>query len=282
MKNHYFTLGLKLFSKAELVKSQYRKLAKLYHPDKNPNNALAEERFKQIANAYDTLSSTEKKAAYDLQLKGGQPISFKIDPEIVRARREKEREALKIHELETRYFKYQKSFFNINIRLGISIFFLGFLSASFISNYFMNYEDLSAAILQAFKGLVYAVFIFVFIDALYLKLAFSQLKKPKRYTALKISSIAFLCLFLGVPFASSIFAHLRKELLLQYHHLDTKILMHSFNEIEGEYTLQFYANYEKYTVKVSHEGIDPQQMNVARIIYYPSDPRLCKLVKQSP
>jgi|GEM_PF-2768069 len=282
MANHYFTLGLKQFSNAELVKNQYRKLAKLYHPDKNPNNPVAEERFKQIASAYSVLSNPEKKVAYDFQLRGGQSTSVKIDPAIIFARRQREREALKIHELETRYFKYQNSFFSINVRLGTAIFFLGFLSASFISNYFMNYEDISAAMMQAFKGLVYAGFIFLFVDAFYLKLAYNQLKKPLKHTALKMSSIAFVFLFLGVPIICSFAAHLRKEILLQYQYLDTKILRHSFNETEGEYMVEFYANYEKYSIKISHEEIDPRQMDYAKIIYYPSDPRLCKLVKLQP
>ena len=47
------------------IKSAYRKLAKQYHPDKNKGDSKAEEKFKQVAEAYDTLGDTKKRAAYD-------------------------------------------------------------------------------------------------------------------------------------------------------------------------------------------------------------------------
>ena len=47
------------------IKSAYRKLAKQYHPDKNKGDIKAEEKFKQIAEAYDTLGDAKKRAAYD-------------------------------------------------------------------------------------------------------------------------------------------------------------------------------------------------------------------------
>jgi len=61
----YTTLGLKRDATAVQIKSAYLKLAKKHHPDVNPGNAKAEERFKTISAAHDLLSDTEKRARFD-------------------------------------------------------------------------------------------------------------------------------------------------------------------------------------------------------------------------
>jgi molecular chaperone DnaJ len=61
----YDTLGLKKGASQDEIKKAYRKLAAKYHPDKNPGDASAEERFKEVQNAYDTLSDPDKRKAYD-------------------------------------------------------------------------------------------------------------------------------------------------------------------------------------------------------------------------
>jgi len=64
-KNYYEILGVSKESSSDDIKKAYRNLAKLYHPDKNPNNSEAEENFKQVSEAYETLSDPEKKNRYD-------------------------------------------------------------------------------------------------------------------------------------------------------------------------------------------------------------------------
>jgi len=61
----YLTLKIPETATDEEIKKAYRKLAKEYHPDKNPNNKAAEEYFKEVNNAYEILSDPIRKAAYD-------------------------------------------------------------------------------------------------------------------------------------------------------------------------------------------------------------------------
>lgn len=71
MKDYYKVLGLERGASTEEIKKTYRKLAIQYHPDKNPGNQAAEEKFKELAEAYDTLSNAEKRKEYDAFLASG-------------------------------------------------------------------------------------------------------------------------------------------------------------------------------------------------------------------
>ena len=64
-RDYYEVLGVSRNSSAEEIKKAYRKIAIKYHPDKNPGDAAAEEKFKEAAEAYDALGNAEKKAKYD-------------------------------------------------------------------------------------------------------------------------------------------------------------------------------------------------------------------------
>jgi molecular chaperone DnaJ len=61
----YKTLGVSKKATGEEIKKAYRKLARQYHPDRNPGDAAAEEKFKEISAAYDVLSDPEKRKEYD-------------------------------------------------------------------------------------------------------------------------------------------------------------------------------------------------------------------------
>jgi curved DNA-binding protein len=64
-KDYYAALGLEKTAGADQIKKAYRKLAMKYHPDKNPDDKKAEDRFKEITEAYAVLSDPEKKQQYD-------------------------------------------------------------------------------------------------------------------------------------------------------------------------------------------------------------------------
>lgn len=64
-RNYYEILGVGRDASIEEIKKVYRKLARQYHPDLNPGNKEAEEKFKDIGEAYEVLSDTNKRAQYD-------------------------------------------------------------------------------------------------------------------------------------------------------------------------------------------------------------------------
>ncbi|MBT8328173.1 MAG: DnaJ domain-containing protein, partial [Desulfofustis sp.] len=65
IKDYYTILGVTPDSDEEQIRSQYRKLAMRYHPDRNPDAPQAEERFKEIAEAYGVLTDPQKRSQYD-------------------------------------------------------------------------------------------------------------------------------------------------------------------------------------------------------------------------
>ena len=64
-RDYYEILGIDRTASVEEIKRSYRKLAVKYHPDKNPGDHSAEERFKELGEAYDVLMDDQKRAAYD-------------------------------------------------------------------------------------------------------------------------------------------------------------------------------------------------------------------------
>ena len=83
-RDYYEVLDVKRDASEEEIKKAYRRLARQYHPDRNPGDKSAEARFKEVQTAYDVLSDKEKRARYDrfghAGVEGGMPASAPANP----------------------------------------------------------------------------------------------------------------------------------------------------------------------------------------------------------
>ena len=81
-KDYYEILGVRRGAKDEEIKKAYRKLARKYHPDVNPGNRAAEDKFKEVQEAYEVLGNSEKRQRYDqLGTNWGNGADFTPPPE---------------------------------------------------------------------------------------------------------------------------------------------------------------------------------------------------------
>ncbi|HEV7230856.1 MAG TPA: DnaJ domain-containing protein [Bacteroidia bacterium] len=98
MNDFYQILGVSRYASSEEIKVAYRILAKRFHPDLNPGNIVAEERFKEISRAYDTLSDPIEKKKYDFRLLYGNiPLKQVVDKDAAMQKEYAKRQAFTRH-----------------------------------------------------------------------------------------------------------------------------------------------------------------------------------------
>ncbi|PKQ70935.1 tetratricopeptide repeat protein [Raineya orbicola] len=105
--NYYEILGVSPQASLLEIKNAYKKLAFRYHPDQNPNDAKAEEMFKKINEAYQTLSDAQKRHFYDVKLGFTQEINYSYYYQDYQKKQEAEQK-VKVEILKNFFRKYQE------------------------------------------------------------------------------------------------------------------------------------------------------------------------------
>jgi curved DNA-binding protein CbpA len=138
MADYYQILGLSRSADAAQIKAAFKKLAMRYHPDRNPGDKEAEEKFKKINEAYRTLSDPLKKERYDFQFTRVYTTAANRQHEI-----NKRRYYSRSRAAESGYYKIDKEYYRIQ-GLTLLVFFAiaGFIFAVFqTANFFIEQKN---------------------------------------------------------------------------------------------------------------------------------------------
>jgi tetratricopeptide (TPR) repeat protein len=148
MQDYYEILGVSRQADVQTIKSAFKKLAFQYHPDRNPDNFQAEEKFKQINEAYQTLSDSYEKSLYDLKLSGlysrnAIPTYAPDQPPPSETQRQQTYQRRPYRTQSRPYYAPKYTYSPAQVRraylLGMLVFFLLF-GVSFIIYTFMNHK----------------------------------------------------------------------------------------------------------------------------------------------
>ena len=139
MSTHYSILGIDSRADAATVRAAYKKLAMAYHPDHNPGNPEAEETFKMVNEAYQTLSDPIKRARYDGLLFPQYTIPINYDYERPRRNLRRPVPARPYYQVDRQYFRMQA----VSVLVFLALAGLGFALMSLI-HYVVERRQLEA------------------------------------------------------------------------------------------------------------------------------------------
>lgn len=152
-RNFYTILGLPDYANLNEVRRAFKTLAVRYHPDKNPGDKQAEERFKEISNAYNVLGESDTKYDYDIRL-SGLKMMLKSNPEKEKEeKRKKMREELLRRRKEEEEADIRNSFKRLNsgvplrLRFALNIALVATGIVIFFKHWFYTVDTFSPAIL---------------------------------------------------------------------------------------------------------------------------------------
>lgn len=144
-------MGLPDYASLKEVKRAFKELAVQFHPDKNPGNKHAEERFKEISNAYNVLGEQDSKYDYDIRLSGLKSF-LKTNPDPVKEKEEKRRKMREdlirrrkeeeIASIKTAYHRLHSGI-PIRLRKGLNYALIALGILVFFQNWFYTLETFS-------------------------------------------------------------------------------------------------------------------------------------------
>lgn len=230
--DYYKLLGLSKDASLKEIKLAYRRLAKIYHPDKNPTAEGAEEYFKILTKGYNVLSNPVEKQKYDLLIRHAYsrkeedqseyPKGDNRNPEVIKIKLEKIRRYRDREAIQS--FKTRENSLRHKIRYPIIVMIIisGYLYA--FNRWFVN--EASMDYLFIITGLfVYVAASFYITNHLYIHLkALNIMGRFKKFHFEKTAVTLFIILFLGGPISMAGLNAFKKYYHLKHYSMMTKPL----------------------------------------------------------
>ena len=234
-------MEIESYSDIETVKKRYRELAKLYHPDRNPNNKHAEEYFKILTQGYNILSEPEDKILYDNALKGyytmkpneaPKPSKEEVTRQKVKAHRENKRKRCVEEFLKAENEFPHKHRFLVSMML----FFSGILLC--YNHWYINLLNYKILYI-VLGGFVFGLGAYQSAENIYKRRAFKKAMRIETYNSDGGPIRIFLFLFFATPILFLGLMKITKKVHLTYFYetCDVDRVKFLANELEYYYTV---------------------------------------------